>query len=542
MSTYSILALTGALLLLGAISNKISSKANMPILLVFLAIGAATAEFGFIPEALFTYGTTRAINLFGTVAMCFILFSGGLNTRFSSMRGVLLPGSLLASVGVVTTALVFGSGCYVIQRTFGRGNDFAWCLLIGALVSSTDAAAVMSVLRSRNTALRGNLQPLLELESGSNDPAAYLLTIILLGIARSGSAPSFWGIALELAGKVFWGLTAGALAGVLFGAVAQWIYNTASRKKVLEYEGLYFVIGIAVVLLTFGLTEKYLRGNGLMAVYTCGIMMGNVRFTFKKALTQFNEGVSWLMQVSLFTVLGFLVSPEELIRPAQLIDGLLLAALLMFVARPLAVWTCLIGSKFTARERLFVSWVGLRGAAPIMLATFPLAAGIPDAGIILNMVFFIVLASIVVQGSTLMQLARLLGLACSSDDRARAPLELEITDERGDSEMFEFEVPAEANFVGRSVAELGLPAGALILLVRREGKFFPPRGDSRIEAGDGMLIMGRGEVMAEVNKNFFPEADYHPVRTLKAIRRSYPMLSSHYIRSKLEKVLRRTDG
>lgn len=542
MSTSSILALTGALLLLGAVSNKISSKANMPILLAFLAIGIAATSLGVVPDALFAGGTTYTINMLGTVAMCFILFSGGLNTRFSSVRGVLVPASLLASFGVVITALAMGTTCYYLQRFSGHSMGFAWCLLFGALVSSTDAAAVMSVLRNRNTALRGKLQPLLEMESGSNDPAAYLLTIILLGIARSGSAPSFWEIALELAGKVFWGLTAGALAGVLFGAVAQWIYNTASRKKVLEYEGLYFVIGIAVVLLTFGLTEKYLRGNGLMAVYTCGIMMGNVRFTFKKALTQFNDGVSWLMQVSLFTALGFLVSPQEMIRPIQMLTGLLLALLLLFVARPLAVGICLIGSKFTIRERLFVSWVGLRGAAPIMLATFPLAANVPNARMIFNLVFFIVLASIVIQGSTLMSLARLLNLACSSDDRVRAPLELEITDEGGDSEMFEFEVSAEAEFVDKSVAELGLPAGALILLVRRGGKFFPPRGDSRIEAGDGMLIMGKGEVMAEVHRNFFPEADYHPVRTLKAIRRSYPMLSSQYIRAKLDKVLHRTDG
>ena len=542
MSISSILALAGALLLLGAVSNKLSSKANMPILLAFLAIGVAATGLGFVPDELFDGGATYAINMLGTTAMCFILYSGGLNTRFSSVSGVLLQSSLLASFGVVITALVMGTVCYLLQLAAGYETDFAWCLLFGSLVSSTDAAAVMSVLRNRNTALRGKLQPLLEMESGSNDPAAYLLTIILLDIVRSSRTPLPWEIALELAVKVFWGLSAGVVAGVLFGVVAQWIYNTAARKKLLEYEGLYFVIGIAVVLLTFGLTEKYLRGNGLMAVYVCGITMGNIRFSFKKALTQFNDGVSWLMQVSLFTVLGFLVSPSEMIRPVQLTGGVLLALLLLFAARPLAVMLCMLGSKFTFRERIFVSWVGLRGAAPIMLATFPLAAGIPDAGIILNMVFFIVLASIVIQGSTLMSLARLLNLACSSDDRARAPLELEITDEGGDSEMFEFEVPAAAGFVGKSVAELGLPAGALILLVRRDGKFFPPRGDSRIEAGDGMLIMGRGDVMGEVNRNFFPEADYHPVRTLKAIRRSYPMLSSQYIRTKLDKVLRRTDG
>ena len=538
MSTSSILALAGTLLLLGAVSNKLSSKANMPILLAFLAIGVAATSFGLVPDTLFDGGITQAINMLGTVAMCFILFSGGLNTRFSAVRGVVLRSSLLASVGVVVTALAMGSVCYLLQRLSGYPTDFAWCLLFGSLMSSTDAAAVMAVLRNRNTALRGQLQPLLEMESGSNDPAAYLLTIILLDIVRAGKAPLFWEIAFELGFKVLWGLSAGALAGVLFGVVAQWIYNTSSRKKLLEYEGLYFVVGIAVVLLTFGLTEKYLRANGLMAVYICGITMGNLRFSFKKALTQFNEGVSWLMQVSLFTALGFLVSPAELTDPVQVLSGLFLALLLLFVARPLAVWTCLTGSKFTAKERLFVSWVGLRGAAPIMLATFPLAANVPNARLIFNMVFFIVLMSIVIQGSTLMPLARLLGLARRTGDRERVPLELEITDANGDSEMFEFEVRADAGFVGKTVAELGLPAGALILLIRRNGSFFPPRGDSRIEAGDGMLIMGRGEAMRAVNEKFFPEADYHPARTLEDIRRSYPMLSPRYLRKTVGKVLR----
>ena len=539
MSISSILALAGALLLLGAVSNRLSSKANMPILLAFLAIGVAATSFGFVPDTLFAGGATVAINMLGTVAMCFILFSGGLNTRFSSVRGVLLPAGLLASFGVVITALVMGATCYFLQRISGYKTDFAWCLLFGSLVSSTDAAAVMSVLRNRNTALRGKLQPLLEMESGSNDPAAYLLTIILLGIVHSERAPSVWEIALELVGKVLWGLSAGVLAGVAFGIIAQWIYNTASRKKILEYEGLYFVIGIAVVLLTFGLTEKYLRGNGLMAVYVCGITMGNIRFSFKKALTQFNDGVSWLMQVSLFTVLGFLVSPRDMSNPVQLTTGLLLGALLLFAARPLAVTLCLIGSKFTARERLFVSWVGLRGAAPIMLATFPLAANVENARMIFNLVFFIVLMSILLQGSTLMPLARLLGLACATDERERAPLELEITDAGGDSEMFEFEVPSGAEFVGLSVAELGLPAGALILLIRRQGSFFPPRGDARIEAGDGMLIMGSGAVMREVNRKFFPDADYHPAKTFEDIRRAHPVLSTRYAKRIIGRVLHR---
>ena len=540
MTTSSILALIGALLLLGAVSNKLSSKANMPILLAFLAIGMTATHFGFVPLSAFSERSVAGgVNALGTVAMCFILYSGGLNTRFSAVRSVLLPASLLASVGVVVTALVTGVVCYFLQRGSGFDLGFAWCLLFGALVSSTDAAAVMAVLRNRNSGLKGRLQPLLEAESGSNDPAAYLLTTIILKLMTSGGAPTFWEVLWHLAGGVLWGLCMGALMGFAFGIIAQWIYNAASRYKLLEYEGLYFVIGIAAVLLTFGLTETYLKANGLMAVYVCGITMGNIRFNFKKALTQFNDGISWLMQVSLFTALGFMVSPGELVKPLQLATGMLLSGILLFAARPLAVWLCLSGSEFTARERIFVSWVGLRGAAPIMLATFPLAANVPHAQAIFNQVFFVVITSILCQGSTLMPLARILGLSCPADERERAPLELEVTDSSGDSEMFEFEVPADAPFVGVTVAELGLPAEALILLIRRDNGFFSPRGNTRVNAGDGMLIMGPGQVMRDVGKRFFPAADYHPARTLEDIRRSFPSLSSQLAMERISKVLRR---
>jgi len=522
MGTASTLALVGALLLLGAVSNKLSSKANMPILIAFLAIGVAARHFGLVPADMIGGNVPSAVNMLGTVAMCFILYSGGLNTRFSAVRPVLFPAVMLASLGVVVTAVVMGLACYFIAHSLNEPLRLAWCLLLGALVSSTDAAAVMAVLRKSNTGLKGRLQPLLELESGSNDPSAYLLTMILLGIITSRGNYSFGEVLWQLVGGVVWGLSMGSLVGFAFGVIGQWIYTASSRYRVLEYEGLYFVIGIAVVLLTFGLTEKYLRANGLMAVYVCGITMGNIRFNFKKSLTRFNDGISWLMQVSLFTVLGFLISPGKLIEPGELLSGAVLSALLLFVARPMAVWLCLTGSGFSPRERVLVSWVGLRGAAPIMLATFPLAAGIAYAPELFNKVFFMVLASIIVQGGTLMPLARRLGLACRVDDRERAPLELEITDSGGDAEMFEFEVPSAAPFAGGTVAEFALPTGALILLVRRGGHFFPPRGNSRIEPGDGLLIMGPAKVMREVSSRFFPDSDYRPSRSMEDILHGIP--------------------
>ena len=522
MNTSTILAVVGTLLLMGALSNRLSSKANMPILIAFLAIGILARSLGFVPDEVFGGDMSKVVNMLGTVAMCFILFSGGLNTSYRSVRSVLLPASLLASVGVVITALTLGLASYFISTVFRESPGLAWCLLLGSLVSSTDASAVMAILRGRGSVLQGRLQPLLEFESGGNDPAAYLLTITMIEVMRSGAAPSFWEVMWEIVSGVGWGLSMGTLLGVAFGVAGQWIYNFASRKKLLEYEGLYFVIGISLVLLTFGVTEKYIHANGLMAVYVCGITMGNIRFNFKKSLTHFNDGVSWLMQVSLFTVLGFLVKPSALVEPKVYVTGIILSLLLIFVARPLAVWLCMVGGGFTARERLLVSWVGLRGAAPIMLATFPLAAKIVNSQELFNFVFFIVLTSIALQGSTLMPLARHLGLCRDADDRERPPLEFEITAAVGDSEMFEFPVSAASPLVGKAVSELGMPAGALILLIRRGERFFPPRGNSHIESGDGLLIMGNGEVMREVGNTFFPEVDYLPTRTLDEIVRDMP--------------------
>ena len=522
MSTSTILAVVGTLLLLGALSNRLSSKANMPILVAFLAIGILARSFGFVPDDVLGGDTSRIVNMLGTVAMCFILYSGGLKTNYSSIRSVLFPASMLASFGVVVTALILGLSSYFISGIFDESPGLAWCLLLGALVSSTDASAVMAILRGRGSVLKGRLQPLLEFESGGNDPAAYLLTITMIGILRSGIKPSFWDVTWEIVSGVGWGLSMGTLLGIAFGVAGQWVYNFASKKRLLEYEGLYFVIGISLVLLTFGVTEKYFGANGLMAVYICGITMGNIRFNFKKSLTQFNDGVSWLMQVSLFTVLGFLVRPRALIEPKIYITGIILSLLLIFIARPFAVWLCMIGGGFTVRERLLVSWVGLRGAAPIMLATFPLAANIVNSQELFNFVFFVVLTSIAVQGSTLMPLAKWLGLCRPASEHRRPPLEFEITESGGDSEMFEFTVSQGSALVGMAVAELGLPAGVLILLIRRDEKFFPPRGSTTVKSGDGLLIMGRSAVMREVAEKFFPDTDYRPVQTFDEIVRQMP--------------------
>ena len=526
MGIPELFALAGALLLVGVLSSKLSSKVNLPILLVFLAVGMIAGSDGLEWVRLSGRANGGQVNFFGTVAMCFILFSGGMNTRFSSVRKVLAPGMLLASVGVVLTALILGLSAFSISCFTGYPLPLAWCLLLGSLISSTDAAAVFAILRGRSVSLKGKyLQPLLEFESGSNDPTAYLLTILMVEVLKSSAAASPLQLLIRIAVGVLWGLGAGALLGFGFGIAAQGIYILCGRRKLIEYEGLYFVLGISIVLLSYGISEHYFGANGMMAAYVCGITMGNIRFYFRKGITQFNDGIGWLMQVGLFTVLGLLVSPRELLNPtACLIPGLLLSMVLIFIARPIAVWLSMTGSRFNTREKIFISWVGLRGAAPIMLATFPLAAGVENAGNLFNMSFFMVLTSMLVQGPTLMPLARRLGLAAPLTERARIPLELEVTSASRNQEMFEFEVPADAPFAGTAIAALGLPSGVLVLLLRRNDEFLQPHGDTEVRVGDGLLFMGDHHAMEEVHRRFFPSTEYQPVRSYEEIRHSMPLL------------------
>lgn len=494
MAIHQFLAMVAILLLLGVFSSKLSSRINVPILLMFLSVGMLTGSDGLDWVSINSTTHAAPINFLGTVAMCFILYSGGLDTNYRSIKGVLGYGALLASAGVLITALLVGLGAWLLF-----GYDLKWCLLLGSIISSTDAAAVFAILRSKSVSLKGDLQPLLELESGSNDPMAAFLTLFMIGIVQ-GSDTTLWSFVPVFLAK----MSIGIAGGYLIGRAGCWLFN----KLKLEYEGLYFVTGVAIIIFAYGLTES-LFGNGFMAVYVCGLTMGNRRYNFKKGLFRFSDGLAWLMQVTLFTTLGMLVNPHELFAANVWSLGLLLALVLMFIARPASIFLCLIGSRFTLRERTLVSWVGLRGAAPIVLATFPLVAHVERANMMFNMVFFIVLASVLIQGRTLMPVAKFLKLDRPLSDKPRIPLELEETDSIN-SEMYEFDVHPDAEFVNKSLAEMNLPNGVLVMLIRRGGHFILARGNTIIQANDGMLMMGDRPTLAKVAKQFFPDCDYDP--------------------------------
>lgn len=473
--------------------SRVAAWINVPVLVMFLAVGMLAGSEGF---GGIYYEDAFSANVIGTIAMAFILYSGGYDTSWRSVKSVIGYGSILSSIGVLLTAVTVGFGAYGFFRLLDLNYPLSWCLLLGSIVSSTDAAAVFAILRSKSVSLKGKLQPLLEYESGSNDPMATFLTLFMIDVITRPEATSYWSILWTFPMR----MGIGILLGLVIGKLAAKYFDNID----FDYDGLYYVIGIGVVLLTYGLADwgfgvEYLRGNGFMAVYVCGMMMGNSKFTYQYGLGRFHDGIAWLMQVTLFGMLGLLVFPSGLLKAIWL--GLGVSLIMMFIARPLVVFLCMIGSKFTIRERTFVSWVGLRGGAPIMLATFPLMykESIPDSNVMFNIVFLIVLTSVVFQGKTLMPFAKVLGLDKPLKVSPRVPLEFENTGTL-DGEMKEFEVMESAPFIGKRLSELGLPPGALVLLIRRGHQFVVPRGNTKILLHDSLMVLGEGNLLHDVEK------------------------------------------
>lgn len=401
MASEYLFLIVGVLLLASIFANKAALKFGIPALLLFLAIGIMAGSEGIGGIA---FDDPQVTQLISTVALTLILFSGGLDTDWKQIRPILYPCLLLSTVGVVLTALLLGTFAWFMLGSFASFNvgwqGISWLqgLLLGAIVSSTDAAAVFSILRSSEIKLAGNLQPMLELESGSNDPMAVLLTtevIQMLTSANVSVVSAIWFLIQQL--------VVGVLLGYGTGLGMVWVLN----RLRLNTQGLYPVATLALVLLAFGGTV-ILGGNGFLAVYIAGIVLGNREFAYRDAVLSFHDGLSWLMQITMFLVLGLLVFPSQLFPIAGV--ALAIAAFLSLVARPLSVFLCLAPFPFTLPEKVFLSWSGLRGSVPIILATFPLVAGIPDAQQLFNVVFFVVLVSVLVQGLSLTRVAHRLHL------------------------------------------------------------------------------------------------------------------------------------
>jgi cell volume regulation protein A len=469
MSATTIVLLASGLLLLGVVASRLSSRLGIPGLLVFLAVGMIAGSDG--PGGI-DFDNADLAQTLGVIALALILFSGGISTSWDEIKPVVGQGAALATVGVVITALIAG---FTARWAFDLPLETS--LLIGAIISSTDAAAVFAVLRSRNVSLRGRLRPLLELESGSNDPMAVFLTIGFLELVTNPSSEPIDFVPLFVSQMAI-----GGLMGIVAGRIAVWGINRIG----LDHEGLYPVMSLAIVGSTFGLTTV-LNGSGFLAVYIAGIVMAQRRFIHKNSLTRFHDGIAWVGQVGMFVVLGLLVFPSEL--PSVALRGLVVAAVLIFVARPVAVFITLTPFRVPWRERALISWVGLRGAAPIILATFPLMENAPHADLIFDTVFFIVLTSVLIQGTTIPLVARWLGVGAPLEKRAAWPIQPRSLQPPGAS-LQEIVVPSGSPVTERPLVSLGLPAGTMIVLIERDDEFTVPTGSTELRVADRLLVLG----------------------------------------------------
>ena len=463
--TTSVLVVAGLLLLFSVIASK-AARVGVPALLIFLSIGMLAGSDG--PGGIPFDNPPLAQGL-GVVALVLILFAGGLDTEWTQVRPVLREGVILATLGTFATATLTGAfAAMALGVTWTEGA------LLGAIVSSTDAAAVFSSLRSRGIGLARHLRSLLELESGSNDPMAVFLTIGMVQLLVNPETTPAW-----LAWLFARQMTLGAVGGYVMGRVS----SVAINRLRLEYEGLYPVLSLSLVLVTYGLID-WLGGSGFLAAYVAGIVLRRSDFIHKRSLIRFHDGVSWLMQITMFTVLGLQVFPSSLPRVAG--AGLAVSLCLMFVARPAAVLLSLGASRLRWRERLLVAWVGLRGAAPIILATFPLVYGIPRASSLFDIVFFIVLTSTLIQGTTMGWVGRRLGLARPLRESVPDPLDVMAT---GGRELMNVTVAAQSAAAGRRLMDLNLPVGALVVLVERHGQSWIPSGGTELQPHDRLVIL-----------------------------------------------------
>lgn len=475
IETYLLLA--AVLLILSVIASKFSDRLGIPTLIIFLVIGMLAGSDG--PGGIYFDDARLAQNL-GIIALVIILFSGGLDTSWKRTRAVMKDGIILATAGVLITALSLGVFAHFIFDI-----PLLDAVLLGSIVSSTDAAAVFSVLRSKGVHLKGRLKPLLEFESGSNDPMAVFLTVAV-SLVLTDPERTLWG----LVPMFFQQMILGALLGIAAGKLAVFLTN----RLRLGYSGLYPVLTLGVLFLTYSITAL-IGGSGFLAVYLVGLMMSREEFLHKRSLLRFYDGLAWLMQIVMFLALGLLVFPSRLVTIA--LPGLAVALFLTLVARPVSVFLTTAFSKISLPERVFISWVGLRGAVPIILATYPRLMGIPQSDLIFNTVFFVVLVSALLQGTTIPFVAKKLKLDGIDEGETRYPIEFaEESEWKGD--LQEIVIPDHSWVVNRSIVEIGLPGEFLVVLISRGSEFLIPNGSIVLLPGDKILGLAEKPVHQEV--------------------------------------------
>jgi cell volume regulation protein A len=464
----NILLITSVLLLVSVLAGKAINRLGVPTLIFFLLVGMLAGSEGI---GGIYFDNAALAQFIGIVALNFILFSGGLDTHWQSIRPVLWKGVALSTIGVLMTALSVGLFVHFIF-----GFSIAEGLLLGSIVSATDAAAVFSILRSRGIGLKGYLRPVLELESGSNDPMAYFLTITLTTIVATGETD-----VMRLVPLFFKEFLLGGAIGYLMGKTSVWLINNIGIKS----EGLYPVLTLALALFTYSATH-YIGGNGFLAIYLCALIMGNSNMVHRRSLVRFYDGQAWLMQIILFLTLGLLVFPSRIMPLIGM--GMLISTFLIFVARPIGVFASLAFFKSNTRSKLFISWVGLRGGVPIVFATYPLLEGIAKADLIFNLVFFISVTSVLLQGTTLSFVAKLLKVSVPAKAKRRIGMDFESTDHIK-TELQELVLVPGAAATGKRIVDLSVPATVNILAIHRQGVYIAPNGSTRLMVNDIISVL-----------------------------------------------------
>lgn len=464
----NILLIGSLLLLMSIVIGKASFKYGVPTLLLFLGIGMLAGGEGLVG---IEFNSPKFAQFIGVVSLNFILFSGGLDTSWNTVKPIVREAMALSTIGVFITAFTLGGFIYWLTNF-----TLFESLLLGSIVSSTDVAAVFSILRSRNIALQENLRPTLEFESGSNDPMAYVLTISFLTLVIHQDQ-SIWSIIPLFLIQ----MSIGALAGFAFGKINKAVINNIK----LGYEGLYPVLMIALMFITFTVTEL-IKGNGFLAIYISAVYLGNHSLVYKKAILKMYDGLAWLMQIVLFLTLGLLVNPSEIGPVLGL--GIATSLFLIFVARPIAVFVSTIPFKMSLNRKLYISWVGLRGAVPIVFATYPLLAGIDKANIMFNVVFFISVSSVILQGTTLGIVAKWLKVVRPDGDKIETEYD-QIVNITPKPILQEFVVAENCPAIGMKLVNVGFPDTAEISLLKRGETYLVPNDTTVLEENDALVVL-----------------------------------------------------
>ena len=474
MLTDNFLVVVALLLFIAVLAGKAAYRLGAPALLLFLGVGILFGYNDFI-----NFNSSEFAEFVGMIALCIILYSGGMDTNFKEIRPVMAPGVVMATLGVILTALVVGGFIYLVAPLFGLENlTLPFALLLAATVSSTDSASVFSILRTKKQGLQQNLRPLLELESGSNDPMAYILTVVLVSIVSQGTDLNLW----SAVGTFIVQMLLGAGLGYGFGHVTVWMLNNINIRS---NASLYSVLLLACAFFTFGITTMA-YGNGYLAVYIAGLVVGNLKIVHRNMLRTFFDSFTWLLQIVLFLLLGLYADLQDLLSPEVLFMGIAIGVFMIFVARPVATFISLSPFRqFTTKARLYISWVGLRGAVPIIFAIYTINNGVENSDYLFNVVFVITIISLLVQGTTVSGMANWLNLSFTEKERT---FKLVVPDHIK-SEFSEIEINNAMLKRGNTLKDIRLPGHTLVVMVYRAGEYFVPKGDTILSKGDKLLVV-----------------------------------------------------